>query len=57
MGIGVGAGDRHHRIGPGGAVRIKSSGAQFDPTLLPVGAAVLRRHEVLQIFWLIASSG
>ena len=50
MGIGVGAGDRHHRAGLGRAVRIETGGAQFDPPSLPIGAAVLRRHGVLQVF-------
>ena len=50
MGIGVGAGDRHHRAGLRGAIRIESGRAQFNPRALPIGAAVLRRHGVLQIF-------
>ena len=51
MGIGVGAGNRHHRVGLRRAVRIESGGAQFHPPSLPIGAAVLRRHGVLQVFW------
>ena len=54
MGIGVGAGDRHHRAGLRGAVRIESGGAQLHPPSLPINAAVLRRHGVLQVFWWIA---
>ena len=50
MGVGVGAGDRHHRAGLRGAVRIESGGAQFHPRSLPIGAAVLRRHGVLRSF-------
>ena len=44
MGIGVGAGNRHHRAGLGRTVRIEAGGAQLHPPALPIGAAVLRRH-------------
>ena len=44
VGIGIGAGDRHHRRSPGGLVRLESCRPEFHPGLLPEGAAVLR-HE------------
>ena len=44
MGIGPGAGDRHHRAGGGAAVGVETGGTQLDARVLPVAAAVLLVH-------------
>ena len=49
VGIGPGAGDRHHRAGRSRFVRIEPGGAQFNPRSLPIGAAVFC-HDGLTIF-------
>jgi hypothetical protein len=49
MGVGPGAGDRDNCAGLRGAIRIESGGAQLDAGVLPVGAAVLRHRDSLEL--------